>query len=422
MLSIKYLSLKFISRKETDLIKEVITDINSFGVPSPNTLPVLIGMDDHIQYISSWLTDESCNTACILTVVGLGGSGKTLLARYVFLKHSGMFSERSFIEDVNRTCNPHSNGMLSLLNQLLRDVSKKNLLEADNVIEGTSKIENILVRKRAFIVLDDIASPDQLDALLGNKGLHPETKIIVTTNKAYLTEKCQLNYQLDGPPIRMKEILLKDLCESKSLELFCYYAFRSHKPNEGYKEFSEKIVKYSDGYACPLVELGKYLHKQNQEYWEDCISGLKKELHSAIKSRLMMSFNSLPFDNDRNILKYIAYFFVGENKDLTETVLKACDMETGSGIQNLIDKCLLSIGPNNKLVMKPCIQQMGRDLVHKEYSDPLKRSLLCHEESLDVFQKEKVRGLNNFVMLVPSIFIVYMMLIILLTFPFLYRL
>ncbi|KAI3683227.1 hypothetical protein L1987_83727 [Smallanthus sonchifolius] len=66
-------------RKEADLIEEVVTEIHSrLGVPLTITLPLLIGMDYYIDLISSWLTDGSCHTADILTVVGMSGLGKHL--------------------------------------------------------------------------------------------------------------------------------------------------------------------------------------------------------------------------------------------------------------------------------------------------------------------------------------------------------
>ncbi|KAI3827058.1 hypothetical protein L1987_01120 [Smallanthus sonchifolius] len=226
--------------KETEFIEEIVTDIHRrLGVPLSNTLPLLIGMDHYIKFISSWLKDGSDHATDILTVVGMGGIGKTSLAKYVFKLHSGKFHKSSFIEGINTRCNEQFNGLLDLQKQLYKDISKNDWLQVNDVSVYTSKIENVLGHKMVFIVLDDIDSLDQLDALLGKKGLHPGSKIIITTKDASLTERCSLF----NPKVKTKhsKVLLKGLCETESLELLCIHAFKSQKPKEGYKEVSESL-------------------------------------------------------------------------------------------------------------------------------------------------------------------------------------
>ncbi|KAI3683221.1 hypothetical protein L1987_83721 [Smallanthus sonchifolius] len=238
------------------------------------------------------------------------------------------------------------------------------MLQVNDVSVYTSKIENALARKRVFIVLDDIRSLDQLDALLGNKVVHQGSKIIITTKDASLSEKCALF----DPPVEPnhREVSLDGLSETKSLELLCIHAFKSNKPKEGYNEVSKKLVKYCEGHPLALQVLGRSLQKQDVAYWEECIKGLEKEPHPDIKNALKMSIGSLPSENNKELFMHIACFFVGMDRDWTETILNACDINTRSGIMNLIDRCLLGIGWDNKLMMHQLVQQMGRDLVRQE--------------------------------------------------------
>ncbi|KAI3683224.1 hypothetical protein L1987_83724 [Smallanthus sonchifolius] len=79
-------------------------------------------------------------------------------------------------------------------------------------------------------------------------------------------------------------------------------------PNEGYEEVSIKLVRYCDGHPLALEVLGKSLYKQDVEYREECIKGLKKEPLSGIekaKKALQMSFDSLPSVNDMELFKHI---------------------------------------------------------------------------------------------------------------------
>ncbi|GJX97638.1 Toll/interleukin-1 receptor domain-containing protein, partial [Tanacetum coccineum] len=70
---------------ETDFIEEIVTNIyHQLGVLLRSTLPQdpqLIGIDYSIHFLSSWLQDRSEHTADILTILGMGGIGKTSLAK-----------------------------------------------------------------------------------------------------------------------------------------------------------------------------------------------------------------------------------------------------------------------------------------------------------------------------------------------------
>ncbi|KAD5802443.1 hypothetical protein E3N88_13803 [Mikania micrantha] len=382
-----------INLKETAFIKEVVADIHRrLHVPLSHTLPRLIGMAYEIEFISSWLTDGSCHTLDTLTVVGMSGIGKTSLARHVFGLHFSKFDKSSFIEDINAKANERSNGLLDLQKQLHGDISKKIELRVNDVNRYTSKIEYVLARKTVFIVLDDIGSLKQLDALLGNKGLHPGSKVIITTNDVSLTKGYALFKSQVHP--NHKEVLLNGLYEYESLELLCFHAFNSHNPKEGYEEVSEKLVKYCDGHPLAIEVLGSSLQNQDVAYWEECIKVLKKEPHSHINKALKMSFDTLVFENDKELFKHIACFFVGIDRDVTEKILNSCDLNARYGITNLINRCLLSIGWNNELMMHQLVRETGRDLVRQESpKKPWKCSRSwCHMDSFKVLKHKKGKG------------------------------
>ncbi|KAD5802418.1 hypothetical protein E3N88_13778 [Mikania micrantha] len=324
-------------RKETEFIQEVVADIHRrLPVPLGNTLPPFIRMDNEIWSIRSWLTDGSSNTVDILTVVGVGGIGKTSLAKYVFQLHSNKFQKSSFIEGINETCKKNLNGMLDLQKQLFGDISKNIQLQIHDVSIYASKIKNALAHKKVLLVLDDVGCLDQLDALHGNEPFHKGSKIIITTKDASLTERCAL-FDLRVQP-KHEKISLKGLYKSASLELLCIHAFKSNKPEKGYEEASEKLVE-------PVKDIHWLL-----KFWAD--------------------------------------------RDVAETILNSCDLNARYGITNLIERCLLSIDSNNVLEMHSLIQEMGRDLVRQESPDkPWERSRLwCHEESFKVLEQKQGTG------------------------------
>ncbi|XP_052622583.1 disease resistance protein RUN1-like [Lactuca sativa] len=133
-------------------------------------------MENHINFVTSWLKDGSSHTVDVLTIYGIGGIGKTSLAKYVNGLYSHEFNTSNYIENITTKCDGKFNGLLVLQEQLCKDISKTSSIKVHDVLVYTAKIDNALARKRVFLVLDDISTLVQLDALLGSKGFHPGSK------------------------------------------------------------------------------------------------------------------------------------------------------------------------------------------------------------------------------------------------------
>ncbi|XP_071733831.1 disease resistance protein RUN1-like isoform X2 [Rutidosis leptorrhynchoides] len=384
-------------RRETEFIEEIVTNIHRrIGGSRMTTLPYLFGMEDSIKFVTSWLKDGASHGTDILTISGMGGIGKTYLARYVYGLHSYLFDRSSFIVDISMKCAERVNGLLDLQKQLCCDISKMGPIEIHDQLEYTVEIEKALIQKKMIIILDDVDEVDQLYMLLGKRGFYPGSKIIVTTKKASLTETYASSINPGVQP-EHKHCLLKGLDWIASLELLCHHAFMSDCPKEGYEQVSKKLIEYCEGHPLALKVLGESLHNNTVSEWEDRIEVLKKETDSRINNVLRTSYDSIPSNNDKKLFKHISCFFVGQDRVFTGTVLNACKIRTPSGFRNLIDRCLLEIiteKQNDILMMHTLIQEMGRDVVRQESLEkPWKRSLLwCHEESLQVLKHKKGTG------------------------------
>ncbi|XP_023732004.2 disease resistance protein RUN1 isoform X2 [Lactuca sativa] len=367
-----------LSGSETDFIANVVDAIDcKLDMKLVSTPAHLIGMDTRAIGIDSWLKNEQSGPN-VLAICGMGGIGKTTLAQFIYNSNKQDFESSSYLEEIGK----HSKqpfGLLGLQKQLLTDILGGRNARISNVSEGTRKVEEALQVKRVLIVLDDIDGHEELGALLGTKAFHTKSKIIITTRLL------DINAWFGSISWRCQVEKLELLNDHESLELLSCHAFGSKIPMEGFKELAVELTKYCGGNPLALKVLGSSLfvdaedpRKQSNiiEIWESTLNSLyplKGELDCKIQGILQKSFDSLPRASNKELFLHIAFFFVGEYEDYVVKILEH-DWHAKSGIMTLINKCLLTVSPSNKLIMHQLLQEMARNIVLQESKDPAKRS------------------------------------------------
>jgi len=281
-----------------------------------------------------------------------------------------------------REVSKQPNGLIKLQKQILSEILKKDKERVSCVDEGIVKISDAVSGKRVLLVLDDVDDSDQVNAVLGMISLfYLGSKIVITTR-----QKRILNPHLVGKVYRV-ETLDRD----ESLEFFSWHTFGKPHPVEGFLECSNEVVKRCGGIPLALRVLGSSLAGKNLDVWQSTINKLKVVPNNRIIELLKISYESLE-DDDKSLFLHITCFFLGKDKDFAIKILDKCEIFTVVGIQNLIDRDLLSV-PNGHLVMHQLIQDMGREIVRQEsLEEPGKRSRLWrHGESFYVFKNKTVR-------------------------------
>ncbi|KDO42460.1 hypothetical protein CISIN_1g040862mg, partial [Citrus sinensis] len=309
----------------------------------------LVGVESRVEEIESLL-----GAAPLLGIWGIGGIGKTTIARVIFNRISRNFEGSCFLENV-REESQKPGGLASLQQKLLSEV-----LKDVNVIPHIDLNFRRLSRRKVLIVLDDVTCFNQIESLVGSLDrLLPESRILITTR----------NKQMKG------------FGDDHALELFNRHAFRQNLVDVDYKELSDKVINYAQGVPLALKILGCYLFERKREVWENAIKKLKNFLHQNILDVLKISYDGL--DNDeKNIFLDVACFFKGEDVYLAKKFLEASGFYPEIGISILVDKSLIAINPYNKITMHDLLQELGREIVRQESTNPGNRTRLWHHEDI----------------------------------------
>ncbi|XP_023734374.1 disease resistance protein RPV1 [Lactuca sativa] len=381
-----------VSGSEIDFISEIVRTIKyELDLKLVSTPAHLVGMGTRAKSINSWLENEQSGDN-ILAICGMGGSGKTTLAKFIYNSNKQKFGSSSYLEEIGKH-SKQSDGLLGLLKQLLKDILGEKRASISSVSEGTRKVEGALQVKRVLIVLDDIDEHDQLDTLLGTRASHTQSKIIITTRlldiRAWfrsISWKCEVQ----------KSELLND---DESLQLLSWHAFGSKIPMEGFKDLAIQLAQYCGGNPLALKVLGSSLFSDAEEPWEkssmievwrstlNSLNSLKGDLDCKIQGILQKSFDSLPHASNKELFLHIAFFFVGEYEGLVVKILEH-DWHAKAGIRTLINRCLLTISPRKKLMMHQLLQEMARNIVLQESRDPAARSRVSqNDESYRLLRK-----------------------------------
>ncbi|XP_062028096.1 disease resistance protein RUN1-like [Rosa rugosa] len=349
------------------------------------------GIDSRMQDIISLLDVGTSHDVRIVGICGMGGIGKTTVAKALYNKFRQDFEASSFLRDVRETT-MQNNGMVSLQKSLLSDISKTSITEVGHVDRGIILIRERLGCRRVFVVIDDVDKVEQLKALAIDRDSFGRGSImLITTRNEHLLK------QFGEDSIYQVQVM----DEEESIRLLSLHAFKTRcPPNEEYLILSRRVVDCCGGLPLALKVLGSFLFDRNTEFWESAIQKLHTIPQPEVHEKLKISFDGLNDDTERDLFLDISCFHIGKAMDYVKPILDSCGLFPDSGIQVLIQRCLVTVNKENQLMMHDLLRDMGREIVRAKCRDnPGKWSRVWHwEDAVEVLRdasgSDEIQGLT----------------------------
>ncbi|KOM45403.1 hypothetical protein LR48_Vigan06g070900 [Vigna angularis] len=252
------------------------------------TEPVVYGRDHDREQIVKFLLEDASNSEelSIFLIVGMGGLGKTTLAKQVF-------NDRRVCKHFDLTiwvCVSDDFNTMTILQSIIECITGQNP-NLNSLEAMRKKVEEVLHGMRYLLVLDDVWNEDQekwkqlkgkLQCARAAKG----ATILVTTRLEEVASTMQTH-----PAYRLKE-----LPGDESWSLFKYHAFG---PNREEKEelvaIGKEIVRNCIGLPLAIKTLGSLLRDQSEVrqwiYVKESSSKTNEE--NSIMRALKLSYSNL---------------------------------------------------------------------------------------------------------------------------------
>ncbi|XP_050257513.1 disease resistance protein RUN1-like isoform X1 [Quercus robur] len=375
------------SCSQFEFIEEIFKEISSAQLNHMklSVAKYLVGIDTRVNDVINRCLDIKSNDVRIVGIFGLPGVGKTTIAKVIFNKIHYCFDGSSFQDNVSEKSRT-IDGLIKLQESLCNDILGYQNLKVGSISKGINVTIERLHRKRILIVLDNVEKLAEIEFFCENYDRFTSgSRIIITTRDKHLLDTLTKN-------IHVMYYEVKELNKHEAHKLFCQEAFGRNNFKEDYSELVNQFIDYAKGLPLVLKIIGADLYGRTKHEWKSALEKYKRIPKGDIQKILKISYDGLD-QTQQEIFLDIACFLKGFYKDQVVDILRNINFyEPYYDIARLIDKCLIIVTEDNKLLMHDLIQQMGWEIVRQESPDVIKKRsrLLCYEDAPEILNENTV--------------------------------
>ncbi|KAL0877945.1 hypothetical protein Bca101_027651 [Brassica carinata] len=329
---------------EASMVEEIVEGIsNQLLAMKPVDFSNILGMNIHMERLSPLLSMESGNEVHMIGIWGMGGIGKTTLAKCLFDRFSRGFPARCFLENVSKIHRTHGVSYLTRFLSATLGLSEKKMK-----FPGAE------------------LGPHELKSRLENR---ISSRIIITTRDKGLLNSYGVRTVYE----------VKCLDTDDSLQIFNQLAFEGgHPPSDCYDKLSVRASMLAQGLPSAVEAYGLFFRRLiSLEEWEDALCRFERTPHTNVVEVLKISYDGLE-EADKRVFLHVECLFSGETLRRTVTLLNDDELQGSLGVRMLAEKSLIEITDDGYIKMHFLVEQTAREIERQEslVQRPLGRRVL----------------------------------------------
>ncbi|RCV44450.1 hypothetical protein SETIT_9G374900v2 [Setaria italica] len=304
--------LEFLYQGNTELGNFHVDDesLQDHGLVLQNFEAVtVIGFDNEQKEIVEKLTEKD-NKLSVVSIVGMGGAGKTTLARKICTSDK----IKQHFDAIAWVTVSQKFEVVDLLKDIMKQITRgrddgREVGQMEE-IDLRNKIQAFLTEKRYLVVLDDVWTTNTWNQINRMVKVFPDanngSRVMLTTRKIDVANHIEM-------PTYVHQLKLLD--GEKSWELFSTKALPPYRRSliqniDEFEEIGRKLARKCKGLPLALAVLGGYLSRNlNLEKWSDILQGwVSTENGQMMGAILARSYSDLPNHYIKSCFLYLAVF------------------------------------------------------------------------------------------------------------------